>query len=668
MTLPRRDFLKIAGVLAGGYATRLEAQRPSSSTTNTPSPAEAAGGYRHWQDSARRLIEPLTALMVAGRADLPIAGLASEYGGKQADRLESLVRPLILGAHWLQSVVRPEDVALREKISAWFRSALLIGTDPHSPQYFGPDANYQQQHVEIGLLCIGLQLAPQELWAPFSPAEKKQVAHWIGTARGSGIVNNNHYFMGVHILEFLEAQGFGHRTDRVMADEFLTRLEFMHRGGGWFEDGINQAYDHYNAFAFHFYGLMWARLHGARDPQRAQRWREWARTFIRDYQHFFAASGEHPAFGRSMTYRFNTINVFGMAAAENCSDLAPGLIRRLCTRNLDFFLSKPIYQAQGCLSLGWTDEFPPLAERYSCAASPYWAAKGFAPLLLPPGHAFWTAPEQPLPSELGDHAHVIKPAGLVVRSTGGEVEIINAGSQVSNGNLRYGAWKWSKTAYRSSVGFTLALPNESNWSLDSALTVRHADGSVFGRHSTVAVEMDEAHIFYSANFGGTMKQFNVGIEAGVWWRAGWLLQLHNYQARQPVEFRLGGYALPLASPKVERRMSEQIGTAWSEDGRGTVLQPLHGFNRTYWDERLNDNQPRAHIAKPFHATPVAATAARTEGAGWLAALTWTGTNRDEAAPWRVAEARPGRWRLEHPALGQWEVSHWALPEIPRAGG
>ena len=31
----------------------------------------------------------------------------------------------------------------------------------------------------------------------------------------------------------------------------------------------------------------------------------------------------------------------------NARHLAPGMLRRLCTRNLDFFLSRPIYQSQG---------------------------------------------------------------------------------------------------------------------------------------------------------------------------------------------------------------------------------------------------------------------------------------------------------------------------------
>ena len=415
-----------------------------------------------------------------------------------------------------------------------------------SEHYWGPDASYHQHHVEIGLLCIALQLAPEQLWDPLTQDEKDRVARWLGTARGNGIVNNNHYFMGVHILEFLMQHGYGRPTDRPIVDEFLNRLELMHRGGGWFEDGINQAFDHYNAYAFHFYGLMWARLYGAGNPERATRWREWARPFVVDYQHFFAASGEHPAFGRSISYRFNCLNVFGMTVAEGCSDLDPGMVRRLCTRNLDFFLSKPIYQEQGCLSLGWTDEFPPLMELYSCAGSPYWAAKGFAPLLIPPDHAFWNAPETPLPAETGDHAHVVKTAGLVVRSVDGAVEIVNAGSQISNSQLRYGAWKWSKTAYRTGTSFTLAFPNETNWSFDSALTSELDDGRVFGRHSTVAVEMEPDHVYYSYSLGFKTGQVNTGVETGVWWKAGWLLQVHQYDARQPVVMRGGGYALPLA--------------------------------------------------------------------------------------------------------------------------
>lgn len=620
--------------------------------------------YRHWQLAAKKLLEPLAALMRPGAADLPIAGAASDHDA-QADRLESFARPLTLAAFFLQSEPHPDDAAFREKISTWFRAGLVAGSDPQSPQYWGPDASYHQHHVEMGLMSIALQIAARDVWAPLTTAQQDQVARWFATCRGGGIVNNNHLFMSVHILEFLGQHGYAHRTDRAVITTHLNQLETMHRGGGWFEDGINQAYDHYNAYAFHFYGLWWARLHGASDAARASRWREWGKLFVRDYQHFFAASGEHSAFGRSICYRFNCLNVFGLALAENATELAPGMLRRLCTRNLDFFLARPITQAQGCLNAGFTDRFDKIIETYSCAASPYWAAKGFSPLLLPSSHAFWNAPEEPLPAEKpGGFVHVMRAPGLITRSTPtGEIEILNGGSMVGNTQLRYGAWKWSKLSYRTGVHFTYAFPEITNFSFDSALTAQVDDGRLFGRHSTVAVEMDEAHLGYSYNVGSKVGQVNTGVETFVFWRAGWLLQIHLVDPRQPVVLRVGGFALPLAEPHVLRADPGAVMSAFSSDHlRGTVLQPLLGFTTQEWDTRLDDTTERRHVAAPFHATPVVKTN-RVAMPVVLAALAWAGTDTAESSPWQIASGSAGAWKLTHAKLGAWDLSHWSLPQI-----
>lgn len=631
---------------------------------STPVPA----AYRHWQLQARRLLEPLARLMAPGEASIPIAGPASDHDA-QADRLETFARPLTLAAHFLGSAPHPDDAALRDLLARWFRAGLLAGTDPASPHYWGPDASYHQHHVEMGLMAIALQIAPADLWDPLPPAGKDQVARWFGTCRGGGIVNNNHLFMSVHILEFLGRHGYARPTDRTVIETHLRQLETMHRGGGWFEDGINQAFDHYNAYAFHFYGLWWVRLHGSRDPVRARRWREWAGLFVRDYQHFFAASGEHPAFGRSIMYRFNAVNVFGLAVATASTELPLGRLRRLCTRNLDFFLAQPITQEQGCLAFGFTDRFEAIAEAYSCSGSPYWCAKGFAALTLPPDHAFWHAPEEPLPSERGDFAHPIPAAGLLVRGVGGEVEILNAGSMVGNTQLRYGAWKWSKLAYRTGVSFTLAKKKDfaTDWSFDSALTQELADGRVYGRHSTVCVEMDEQHVGYAHGMGFKVGQVNTGVESFIWWRAGWILHVHHLEPRQPALFRVGGYALPLrepgatATPRAAADVSPLV--FFAADGRGTVLQNLHGFTAGDWDNRTDDSTPRTHVHAPYHVCPILKTA-HTTRVTFLAALAWTGRDRAEGQPWELVRARPGSWELRHPSLGPWHIEHWALPALP----
>ncbi len=665
MKIPRRQFLKLTA-LAG--TSSLIGRRTVADTAMTPPAAPPIpDAYRRWQSHARRLLEPLARLFAPGKASLPIHGPASANGAN-SDRLETFARPLLLAAHYLQSSPEIGDasaLAFRDQVADWFRRALVIGSAPGGTEAWGPDANYHQIHVEMGLLCLALQIAPNQLWTPLTQPERDQVARWLATARHTGYVDNNHYFMGVHVLEFLRAHGYGQGDDAVLVDAYFDRLERMHRGSGWFQDGINQSFDYYNAYAFNFYGLWWARLHGTRNPARAQRWRDYARAFTRDYEHFFAATGEHPAFGRSITYRFNAVATFGLTVLENCTDLPLGRLRRLCTRNLEFFLRHPIYQDQGCLTLGWVDRFDASAELYSGAGSPYWAAKGFSPLLLPPTHPFWTAPEELLASERGDHTRVIVPAGIIVRSTHGAVELINAGSQISHTNLRYGAWKWSKTAYRTGVSFTCAFPAQTNWSPDSALTIRLSDGRVFGRHSTIATELTETHVGYSWALGYAPEQVNVGVDTLVWWRAGWLLQLHRFNALQPVELRLGGYALPLSEPACTRSSASDLLVAWdSARQQGTVLQPLHGFDAADWEARLDENSPRAHLAAHHHVTPMAIRRHAT-GPGFVAALTWTGLaeNATEAAPWTLESAQTGAWRLGHSHLGLWEIRHHALPAL-----
>jgi hypothetical protein len=666
----RREFLRLAA--AAGAGTML-----SRSVMSAASPGEAVpmpAAYRHWQAQARRLLEPVARLFQPGYASIPLAGPPSA-NGDPADRLESFARPMLLAAHFLQSQPNPADptdTILRERLARWFREGLVAGTAPDGPQAWGSDANYHQLHVEMGLVALTLQIAPAQLWEPLSRAERDQIANWLSSARRSGYVDNNHYFMGIHTLEFLGSHGYGRPGDRTIVDEYFARLERMHSGHGWFQDGINQAFDYYNAYAFNFYGLWWARLHGEHDPARARRWQEWARSFLDDYQHFFAASGEHPAFGRSITYRFNSIAPFGLAVLLDCTDLPHGLVRRLCTRNLDFFLAQPVLNPQGTFNVGWTDRFEESAELYTCAGSPYWAAKGFSPLLVPPDHPFWHAPEDPLPSERGDSAHPIPAAGLLLRHNRGEVEILNAGSQVSHTNLRYGAWKWSKTAYRTGRAFTCSFPAQTTWSPDSALTMRLDDGRVFGRHSTVALEMSDTHVRYSWALGFAWRadeppeQNNVGVETALWWNRGWLLQLHHYEAWQPVVFRVGGYALPLPTPVALRHDGGAAFGVWHQRAGGSLVQPLAGLTLREWDERLDESTPRTHLAAPFHVTPIAAST-RVNGSGWLAALVWTGTDAAEARPWQPVRSAAGDWRFSHPQMGDWNIRNAFLPDLALPG-
>ena len=622
--------------------------------------------YGWWRDRAGELLDPLCALMPEGGTEIPLDPRASDHD-TNADRLEAFARPCFLAALWLQAIPGEGERDKRERIARWFRAALVRGSDPASPMYWGPNTNYHQNGVEIGLLVCGLLLAREQLWDPLREEEKAQVGHWVASNRATGHHWNNHLFFGVLALEFLREIGMARAADAPVTERWFSEMEVMYRGGGWFMDGINQSFDHYNAYAFHFYGLLWAHLFGDRDPDRKARWCGWAGEFLNEYQYAFAASGEHPAFGRSITYRFNASAPFSLACLLGTSPLPPGRARRLCRRNLEFFLGKPIRQDQGALSLGWHDDFPGLAEGYSCAGSPYWAAKAFVPLLLPPDEPFWSVPEEPLPSEEGDFVRPQPAAGLIFRGIGGEVEWLNAGCEITPVNMpKFGPWKWGKLAYRTGIGFEIGHQGDfygkvaGYSSKDGGLTLEGgSDDRVHGRHFTTTLEMDERHMACTYALGDKVDQLVTVVESYVWWKGGWLLQVHWTDAYQPVRLNLGGYSLASRDRAAFATTSRDGFVQVRQGERYSCLEPLCSFAEATWEERRDDGQPRRHVEAPYHAAPLARTEVAA-GERLLAALVYTGSGPEEAVPWEWTMRNKGEWTFLHPRLGEWTVRHPVL--------
>lgn len=626
--------------------------------TATATPPTAAAPYAWWRSAAESLLQPLAALMRPGKADLPLRGQASNHGAR-ADRLESFARPCLLAAHWLASERSSGEKLSRTEIAEWFRRGLLIGTNPDSPEYWGPTANHHQHTVEMAALTLALQMARSQLWEPLSRAEREQVARWFASIRGAGLHRNNHMFFNVMTLAFLAQEGYGRRNDEPVMRHLLDVIESMSVGGGWFIDGMNETVDYYEAYAFHYYGPWWAKLYGHTDPRRARRWKDWLGKFLKDYIHFFAASGENPPFGRSMCYRFAASAPFGLAEHCGVSSIPPGQARRVCTRNLKFFLNQPIFQDQGALSLGWTDDFPAVTEAYSCAGSTYWAAKGFAPLLLPRKHAFWQSQEKPLPSEGKDFEIAIPQAGLVVRSHAGDVEVLNNANGICVSNMKFGTWKWGKLSFRSGVGGEIA-PAENRYPPDAALTAEFSDGTVAGRHQCQPVAVSPDHCASVYGLGDRLSQNHVSVETNLWWKAGWQLHWHHIVAHQKTKLRLGSYSLPLhdsAAEKVE--VTEQYGFA--RDARnGIALETILGFKGL----RRLDSDPnvRTHLLT-WHSLVLVAETDWLSGEHDLMALTWVGKPSDESRPWSVDVSEKGHLSLRHSHLGLWRIAH---PEFPLA--
>ena len=627
---------------------------------------EVPATFLWWQGKATEMIKPLVGLMRLGRSWMEIEGPASDHG-LNADRLESFARPFLLWAHWrasLEACSNEECDRLNTQAEDWFAQALLLGTDPNSQEFWGYAANFHQHSVEIGLLVIGLEISRKGFWERFSAEEREQILDWLESDAGNGHHWNNHLFFGVMLLEFLSKEGRARAAYRPVIERWFHDLEGMYGSDGWYVDGSNQTHDFYNPYAWHYYGSWWIRLYGQGNPERCELWKQRTRLFLETYPRFFAASGEHPAFGRSITYRINATAPFGMAHLVGCSPLAPGAARSLCQRNLEFFLNKPILQSQGCLGVGWHDRFEAMAETYTCAASPYWAAKAFSPLLIPLDDPFWWFEEDRCPASKGDSSLGLAGPSLVVRNVGGEVELVNAGAHVACGNKRFGPHKWGRLSYKTGFGFTIPTA-ENAYPLDGGLTAQ-MDGrsEVYGRHYTAPVTVSDSQIACFYSLGGSVDQSQIAVETYVWWKADWQLIVHSIRSKSDALLRQGAYALSALSGSDLALANEDLFVRASTGELGVALQNVVGFESVSFDARLSDEAgPRRHIQAPYHATPILSRRVRARESLVLAALHWSGKDRAEGLPWTAKALDAGRWSLVHECLGEWEIESSVLPKV-----
>ena len=324
-------------------------------------------------------------------------------------------------------------------------AGLAAGTDPTSPERWPTLAEHGQAKVEAAAVVLLLEQTRPWLWDRLDGDVRARVLTWLEGAVGSDYPPINWVWFRLVVEAFLAREGGRWSPDDVAQD--LALHESFTRADGWCSDGAGRHFDHYGGWALHLYPLLWTRQPGAAqlasavgedvDVLRA-RWAGRLGEFLPAAARLVGtgavagdAGGAVPLLqGRSLTYRFAAAAPFWVGALEDCSPLAPGLTRRLGLGMVRHFLLGGSVTADGTLPLGWQEEFLPVVQPYSGAASPYWAAKGALGLLLPAGHPVWTAPEGSLPVEEADTATVATAPGWLVSGTraDGVVRVLNHGT------------------------------------------------------------------------------------------------------------------------------------------------------------------------------------------------------------------------------------------------
>ncbi len=341
------------------------------------------------RDAAARLLSWIVGnhlgSFTQGNAGLRLGSTVAAYD-ESAARLEGLSR-LLWGV--VPALVGGCSVPGVEAIV----EGLTNGTDPDHPAYWGEAGDMDQRLVEMAALAVFLREQPDLLNRLMPQASRENLFRWLSRIQDARINPSNWRFFRILVIDSLASVDWP--VDGKCLAEELDFIDSQYVGEGWYKDGDKiERFDYYNPFAFHFYGLLYARWHSVDDPERSARYIERARTFALSYRHWFAEDGAAIAYGRSMTYRFGTACFWGLLAEIGHPELSVGKLRGLWSRSMCWWLGQSIFDAEGHLTVGYGYPSLLMSEFYNSSQSPLWALKAFAPLALPADHPFWSTEEE----------------------------------------------------------------------------------------------------------------------------------------------------------------------------------------------------------------------------------------------------------------------------------
>jgi len=521
-----------------------------------------------------QLTRPLQPYFSPGSAQLNLPGAGASYPRKVAG-FEGFSRvlwglvPLLAGGHKNDELL---DVYVK---------GIRNGTNPAHEEYWGDVADYDQKSVEMAAFGFALALIPEILRDKLTKEELDRFSHWLRQINERELWDCNWLFFRVMVqLGFKRA---ALPFDSALTERTLDQMERFYLNDGWYADGLHGHSDYYVPFAFHYYGLLYAKLMEADDPGRSRLYKESAERFAQQFVYWFADHGASLPYGRSLTYRFSQSAFWSALVFAEASPFSLGVLKGLILRNLRWWFSQPIFQPDGTLSVGYAYPNLIMAENYNAPGSPYWALKTFLPLALPDNHPFWLAEELPLPAL--DPRSAQQAPHMVVCRTGPDraahVFAFNSGHLSTNEHTHTSA-KYEKFVYSTLFGFSVP---RAEWGLaqgayDSTLALSEGDNLYRVKRKCEEISVTEQMIFAKWT-----PWSDVEVQTWLIPGAPWHVRIHRIESARSLEAAEGGFALGIDCGNADGlsnapHILEPDGCIYAISGHAmSGMKPLYGGGR-----------------------------------------------------------------------------------------
>lgn len=349
----------------------------------------------YWAQAATRLAEPVLKNLAGGtlRQNMPVETI-HDTNRKSFAHLEAFGRLLAGIAPWL---------ALKEAetsgLSALAQSSLDSATRPDSPDFCNFTEG-SQPLVDAAFLAQGILRAPEVLWDPLKDRVKNNLLNALRGTRGIVPGENNWILFSATVEAALFRMG-AKDWDGMRIAYALRQHEQWYKGDGCYGDGAWFHMDYYNSFVIQPMLVDLVRAAGSA-MKEAGEMEEKILTRSRRYagilERLISPEGTFPPIGRSITYRFGTMQSLSQMALLHLlpEEVSPAQVREALSAVLRRFMDSPgIFDPQGWLKIGLGGHQPGLAEGYICTGSLYLFSAGLLPLGLPGSDPFWSDPSVP---------------------------------------------------------------------------------------------------------------------------------------------------------------------------------------------------------------------------------------------------------------------------------
>ncbi len=517
-------------------------------------------------NAALQLISPLPKYLTPGKARLMLGHSGASYPESVAG-MEGFSRVL-----WALVPMLAGKCPEAEPLWTVWREGLIHGTDPEHEEYWGDIGPFDQRMVEMAVMGMALCLIPERFYHELTPAQQDNLYRWLEQINRHEMPKNNWQFFRILVNIGFMHVGRPVNEDRLRRD--LDDMEGHYVADGWYFDKATQR-DYYTLWAFHYYGLVYAKVMEQHDPERAARFRERARLIMPRFACWFDREGRGLPYGRSLTYRFAQSSFFSACALSGVTaeGLDWGEIKGLLLRNVRFWMQRPIFDRDGVLTIGYGYPNLVISEGYNAPGSPYWAMKVFAVLALPEEHPFWQAEEKPYmpPAILCDEQ-----VRLVLTRDADNRQVI----AYTAGNHAYEHMhedeKYEKFAYSSQFAFSVVKEagTLNKGAFDSMLVVKGEKDLWHARSGCDSFSLSEKEIAFTWS-----PVDGVHIESRIIPVGMWHVRKHVITADRPLEAAEAAFAVPRDIPG--KRLCDRIETVCQAGEASAAAHGVQGSTAIY---------------------------------------------------------------------------------------